>query len=140
MSDNIRAGEIAKIVPPYYECHEDGSSKFWELGWLSETSWTTAWGRTGAHGSEKTKTFPSKWDAQDAAYLIVQSKINKGYRKVQRPLYRQNIVVEGFKDDGLCMVVEVAGNRVTVVAADGTLKVLSRDTLQSVPNNAEVIE
>jgi predicted DNA-binding WGR domain protein len=139
MSDFIKAGEIAKLIPPYYENHEDGSSKFWELGWLNETSWTTAWGRTGTKGSEKTKSFSSKWDAQDAAYAIVQSKINKGYRKVTRPLYRQNIVVEGFKDDGLCMVVEVNGNRITVVAADGTLKVFARDTLQSVPNNAEVV-
>lgn len=140
MSNSINAGEIARIVPPYYENHEDGSNKFWELGWLSETSWTTAWGRVGTNGTSKTKTFFSRWEAQDAAYAIVQEKRKKGYKRVERPLYRQNIVVSGFRDDGICMVVEVKGNQVTVVADDGSLKTFDKDTIQSVPTNAVEIK
>jgi uncharacterized protein (TIGR02996 family) len=64
-----------------YEFTEDGSSKFWEIE-LSETAFTTRWGRIGTQGQQKTQTFATAAEARKQHDALVQEKTRKGYVRV----------------------------------------------------------
>lgn len=67
---------------PRYEFTEEGSSKFWEIE-LSETAFTTRWGRIGTQGQQKTQTFATAAEARKQHDALVQEKTRKGYAPVR---------------------------------------------------------
>ena len=62
----------------YLQYQDANSKKFWELQ-LTGKSFTVRYGRIGAAGQSKTKTFDSKAEAKAAAEALVASKRKKGY-------------------------------------------------------------
>ncbi len=64
-----------------FECTEDGASKFWEVS-VSGTSLTTRWGKIGAAGQEKTKTYATAGKARQEADKLIGEKTAKGYVEV----------------------------------------------------------
>jgi DNA ligase 1 len=63
----------------YYTLIEGSSEKFWEIK-VEGKQQTVRYGRVGANGQSKTKTFPSAEAAQKAAGLLIDEKQSKGYR------------------------------------------------------------
>jgi uncharacterized protein (TIGR02996 family) len=63
---------------PRYEFSEGDSSKFWEIK-LEGKAFTTTWGRIGAAGQSKTKTFGSDAQARKEYEKLIAEKVNKGY-------------------------------------------------------------
>ena len=61
-----------------FECTEDGAAKFWAV-WVSGNDMTTHWGKIGAAGSQKTKTFATPDKAQQEADKLIAEKVGKGY-------------------------------------------------------------
>jgi DNA ligase-1 len=74
---SVAAGDTAKR---YFEFVEDGSSKFWEIA-LSDCDVTTRWGRIGADGQSKTKTFRDEAAAQKEYDKLIEEKTGKGYEE-----------------------------------------------------------
>ncbi len=63
-----------------FENTTDGASKFWEVS-VSGPSLTTQWGKIGAAGSTKTKTFATAEKAQAEADKLVTEKTAGGYEE-----------------------------------------------------------
>ncbi len=68
----------------YLEYHDDSSSKFWEIEQTGATH-TIRYGKTGALGTQKTKTFPTEEAAQKDAQRLIKSKQSKGYVEAEPP-------------------------------------------------------
>ena len=128
-----------RIIPIYMEMTSGGHNKFWEIGWTTDKSWTTAYGRIGSSGSETTRTYTDHWHAQQEMAKLIREKMSKGYKGKTRPVDRQNVKVEGFKDN-LCVIVNLRGTVADVLAEDGTLKTFPVDNLQEVPQDAEEVK
>ncbi len=62
----------------YFELTEDGATKFWEV-WQEGLEVTTRWGKIGAAGQQKTKTFATTEKAQAEAAKLIAEKTGKGY-------------------------------------------------------------
>ncbi|HJZ58763.1 MAG TPA: WGR domain-containing protein, partial [Gemmataceae bacterium] len=62
----------------YFECVEDGASKFWEV-WIDGKDVTTRWGKIGTNGQQKTKTFASEEKAKKEYDKLLAEKTDKGY-------------------------------------------------------------
>jgi uncharacterized protein (TIGR02996 family) len=64
-----------------YELSEGSSNKYWEIT-LTEKQFTTKFGRIGANGQTKLKTFGTAADAKREYDKIVAEKVKKGYKLV----------------------------------------------------------
>lgn len=64
--------------PRYFEFVEGNSSKFWEVA-QSGNSMTTRWGRIGAAGQSKEKTFADAAAAANAVEVLIEQKTDEGY-------------------------------------------------------------
>ncbi|OWK36349.1 DNA ligase [Fimbriiglobus ruber] len=64
----------------YFECVEDGASKFWEV-WVEGVEVCTRWGKIGTDGRVTKKTFATAEKAQTAAGGMIVEKTDKGYGK-----------------------------------------------------------
>jgi DNA ligase-1 len=74
-----------KQLPPttaaakrHFEYQDEESSKFWEVE-VSGTDVTVRYGRIGANGQTKTKTFGDTTAAQNHADELIEEKTGKGY-------------------------------------------------------------
>ncbi len=65
-----------------FECRADGAEKFWEV-WVIGPDLTTRWGKIGASGQEKTKSFASPGKAQLEYNKLVAEKTSKGYVEIK---------------------------------------------------------
>jgi predicted DNA-binding WGR domain protein len=74
-SGNAHTGETR-----YFELISGKSSKFWEIT-LSDNQYTVRYGRIGAKGQSKTKSFKNLILADIAVQKAVQQKIAKGYQE-----------------------------------------------------------
>src|SRR6266850_1997907 len=72
------AGSFKDGKPRYFEFLEGTSSKFWEVSQARNTI-TTRWGRIGAAGQSKTKTFTDGQAAANAMALLIEEKTDEGY-------------------------------------------------------------
>ncbi len=70
--------------PRYFEFVEDKSSKFWSI-WRDGVDVTVSYGRIGANGQEKTKSFNDEDEAKKYYSDIVAEKIEKGYVEKSGP-------------------------------------------------------
>ncbi|MDB5313279.1 MAG: ligase [Gemmataceae bacterium] len=61
-----------------FECTEDGTAKFWEV-WMDGKDVTTRWGKIGAAGQQKTKTFATAEKAKAEYDKLIAEKTGKGY-------------------------------------------------------------
>ncbi len=68
----------------YFECTEEGSSKFWEI-WMEDKDVTTSWGKIGTTGQTKTKTFADESKAKKEYDKLLEEKTGKGYIEKKRP-------------------------------------------------------
>lgn len=78
-SSGTQAAAAPTAGPRYFECVEDGASKFWEVV-VSGSDATVRYGRIGAAGQSKTKSFPDAAAAQAYADDLVAEKTAKGYK------------------------------------------------------------
>lgn len=78
----IVGAAVTVAKPRHFEFVEGTSSKFWEVSRAGNTM-TTRWGRIGATGQSKTKTFADEQAAMDAMALLIEEKTDEGY--VERP-------------------------------------------------------
>lgn len=85
MSERVEPGDLIRIIPEYFEFIGGSSKKFWEIGWLSDRSWKTSWGRIGSKGQERTRTFHTTWEATSEYHSLVTKKMRKGYLRMIRP-------------------------------------------------------
>jgi DNA ligase-1 len=69
--------------PRYFEFVEGSSSKFWEVSQSGNTM-TTRWGRIGAAGQSKTKTFADEQAAASAMAVLIEEKTDEGYEEKAR--------------------------------------------------------
>jgi predicted DNA-binding WGR domain protein len=60
------------------------SAKFWEVD-VHDAQMTIRFGKLGANGQTKSKTFPSASDAQAEADKLIASKVKKGYIETDKP-------------------------------------------------------
>ena len=67
-------------TPRYFECVEEGASKFWELR-VDGTEMTVRWGKIGTNGQLKKKTFATAEVAVREAAKLMAEKTSKGYRE-----------------------------------------------------------
>jgi DNA ligase-1 len=79
----------APAAPPpttkrYFECLEDGASKFWEI-WMDGTAVVTQWGKIGTPGRETRKPFPDAAKARKEYDKLLADKTTKGYIEKPRP-------------------------------------------------------
>ena len=74
----------AASTPRYYECTEDGASKFWEVS-MSGNTVTTRWGKIGTPGQTKPKEFASESAAKKEYDKLVAEKTGKGYVETKAP-------------------------------------------------------
>ena len=65
-------------TPRYFEFVEGGSSKFWSV-WRTGSDVTVRYGKIGANGQEKSKTFNDDAAANKYYNEIIGEKIDKGY-------------------------------------------------------------
>lgn len=63
-----------------FECKEGGAEKFWQITVEGKTH-TVKYGKIGAAGTEKKKTFPSNEAALQAADELIEEKATKGYKE-----------------------------------------------------------
>ena len=68
--------------PRYFEFVQGTSSKFWEVSQAGNTM-TTRWGRIGANGQSKAKTFPNQQAATEAVANLIEEKTGEGYVELQ---------------------------------------------------------
>ncbi len=64
----------------YFECVEDGASKFWEV-WVEGNDLKTRWGKIGTEGRITVKMFATPEKAQQEAAKLTQEKLAKGYEE-----------------------------------------------------------
>jgi DNA ligase-1 len=64
--------------PRYFEFVDGASNKFWEIS-QAGSAMTTRWGRIGAAGQSKTKTFADEPSATKAVAKLVEDKTGEGY-------------------------------------------------------------
>ena len=64
-----------------FEFEDDKSSKFWEVA-VSGCDLTTTWGKIGAAGQSKTKTFATAEKAQAEMDKLIDEKTEKGYQEI----------------------------------------------------------
>lgn len=64
-----------------YELRADGHAKFWEVGRVGKTL-TTRWGKIGADGQSKEKSFASENAAKKEEAALIAEKTAKGYARV----------------------------------------------------------
>lgn len=69
--------------PRYFEFVEGNSNKFWEIS-QAGNAMTTRWGRIGANGQSKTKTFADERAAADAVATLIEDKTSEGYIERQQ--------------------------------------------------------
>jgi len=62
----------------YFEFEDDKSSKFWEV-WQAGSDMTTRWGKIGAAGQSKTKTYPTTEAAAKEVAKLIEKKLAEGY-------------------------------------------------------------
>jgi DNA ligase-1 len=74
----IVGNTAATTKPRYFEFVEDNASKFWEVSQAGNTM-TTRWGRIGAAGQAKTKTFADEQAAANAVAVLIEEKTDEGY-------------------------------------------------------------
>jgi uncharacterized protein (TIGR02996 family) len=67
--------------PVRYEFSEGTSNKFWEIA-LSDTSFTTTFGKIGSNGQTTIKKFSSAAEAKKEYDKLVAEKVKKGYKPV----------------------------------------------------------
>jgi DNA ligase-1 len=72
----------AATKPRHFEYSEGNSNKFWEVSQSSNTM-TTRWGRIGAAGQSKTKTYADEQAAANAMADIIEEKIDEGYVEIE---------------------------------------------------------
>jgi len=72
-----RADEQAS-APRYFIYEDDKSSKFWEVT-VDHTDVTVRYGKLGANGTRKTKSFDDPDDAATHALSLIDKKTSKGY-------------------------------------------------------------
>ena len=65
----------------YFELRDDKSQKFWEIS-CAGNEHTVRYGRIGANGQTKSKTFDDAAGAKAAAEKLIDAKVAKGYREV----------------------------------------------------------
>jgi DNA ligase 1 len=70
--------EPAESAPRYFEFVEGKSSKFWEIS-QAGAQMTTRWGRIGATGQSKTKTFADAAAAAKQVAKLIAEKTDEGY-------------------------------------------------------------
>lgn len=63
-----------------FEFVDGSSAKFWEIE-VDGSRFVTSWGRLGARGQQKEKSFASPQIAQAAAAKLVSEKVAEGYRE-----------------------------------------------------------
>ena len=68
----------------YFECVEDGTSKFWEI-WTEANEVVTQWGKIGTPGRETRKSFPDAAKAKKEYDKLLADKTSKGYVEKPRP-------------------------------------------------------
>lgn len=117
----VKAGDMAIRIPIYLEFKGQGSSKFWEIGWVDETTFATMYGRIGCKGSQTKKSFASKWTAKEEFHKILKTKLNKGYRFAERPTSRMNFDL-GLNDSGYLLVTQIKASLATVLNDDGRVE------------------
>ena len=76
---------IAASSKRYFECTEDGASKFWEIS-MEGNDVTTTWGKIGTGGQTKTKTFADETKAKKEYDKLLEEKTSKGYIEKERPV------------------------------------------------------
>ena len=62
----------------YFECVEDGASKFWEIA-VHDTEVTVRFGRIGTEGQTQVKSFADATAAGRHAERLIGEKLRKGY-------------------------------------------------------------
>ena len=75
---------MAATKKRYFECTEDGASKFWEV-WMDGNTVTTNWGKIGTAGQTKPKEFADEAKAKKEYDKLVAEKTGKGYTEKPRP-------------------------------------------------------
>lgn len=75
---------MAATTKRYFECVEDGASKFWEV-WMDGNTVTTNWGKIGTAGQTKPKEFADDAKAKKEYDKLVAEKTGKGYVEKPRP-------------------------------------------------------
>jgi DNA ligase 1 len=68
----------------YFECTEDGASKFWEIS-VDGSDVTTNWGKIGTSGQTKTKSFADGAKAKKEYDKLIEEKASKSYIEKERP-------------------------------------------------------
>ncbi|HET6249762.1 MAG TPA: DNA ligase [Tepidisphaeraceae bacterium] len=63
-----------------FEFSDDKSNKFWEVS-RNGADMTTRWGRIGAAGQSKTKTFPDEAAATKQVEKLIEEKTDEGYEE-----------------------------------------------------------
>ena len=84
--DWVRSGYDPALAPPrgggtsrrYFEFSDGTSHKFWEVA-REGSEMTTRWGKVGAKGQSKTKTFDSGEKAAAETAKIISQKVKEGY-------------------------------------------------------------
>lgn len=79
-SSPVSAPRSAPAGKRYFELVEGASAKFWEVS-VTGSDVTTRWGKIGAGGQSKTKTFADAVRAQAEADKLVAEKTEKGYEE-----------------------------------------------------------
>lgn len=74
---SIASGAVTDATR-YFEFVAGASSKFWEVS-RSGNALTTRWGRIGAAGQSKTKTFADESAAVNAMAVLLEAKTDEGY-------------------------------------------------------------
>ena len=69
-----------KASSRYFEFSDAKSKKFWEIS-QGATEFTVRYGRMGADGQTKTKSFGSKGECEKAAEKLIVQKTKKGYKE-----------------------------------------------------------
>lgn len=77
------AGTTASTDVRYFEFTDDKSSKFWEIS-IDGTDVTVRYGRLGASGQIKTKSFDEVAPAEAHASKLIDQKTGKGYIETDR--------------------------------------------------------
>jgi len=75
---------MAATAKRYFECTEEGASKFWEV-WTEGNTVTTNWGKIGTTGQTKPKEFADEAKAKKEYDKLVAEKTGKGYNEKKRP-------------------------------------------------------
>jgi DNA ligase-1 len=77
------ATAVTATAKRYFECTEDGSSKFWEIS-MEGNDVTCGWGKIGTSGQTKTKSFADEAKAKKEYDKLLEEKTSKGYVEKER--------------------------------------------------------